>query len=339
MGVIQPISDRRGLAFLEGAPVSLFAPAKLNLRLKVLDRRSDGYHLLSMLNATLGFGDDIEISVAKEGKFRVSIKGEALTSKQVTELESASHNLAAMAAQSFLERFRGEHGLEIKIHKRIPVGAGLGGGSSDAAAVLRFLACAFYEQDRGRHENYIGEIEAMALKLGADVPYLLHGGLAYVRGIGEIVTLLPEQSLTDRQCLLITFPFGCSTREVFRLYDSFAEGGHSSVDEPLEAFSAKGVSTGANFGSPQFSSLIENDLECAACQAAPPILEILKGLRRNLEVRAGITGSGSAVFALSSDGGAFRKGFYDEAVKLAGRAQGTAILTSFQHRVDEFSRV
>jgi len=160
------------------------APAKLTLSLRVTGRRDDGYHLLDAEMATLdlsdtlvfGPGDGIElVPLVRTAPFEPTLVTSALE---------------AVGRQAF-----------VRLEKRIPVGAGLGGGSADAAAVLRWAECSDV---------------AVALSLGADVPFCLTGGRARVKGVGEVVEPLPFER---RVYTLLTPPVAVSTAEVYRRWD------------------------------------------------------------------------------------------------------------------------
>jgi 4-diphosphocytidyl-2-C-methyl-D-erythritol kinase len=168
-------------------PTSLQAPAKLTLSLRITGVRSDGLHLIDAEMVSLDLADTLVLDV-----------GSGL---EVTE---AGSGLSVSAGpDNLVTRALALVGCEARVHlvKRIPAGAGLGGGSSDAAAILRWAE--WTDQDA-------------AASLGADVPFCLRGGRAHVSGIGEVVEPLPfrEQVLT-----LLTPPFGCSTPAVYRMWD------------------------------------------------------------------------------------------------------------------------
>lgn len=170
-------------------PLRLNAPAKLTLQLRIAGVRADGYHLLDAEMVTVDLHDTLEFS---EGD-GLEIRGPAAGGVPIDE-----SNLVRRALQATGRRSR------VTLVKRIPAGAGLGGGSTDAAAVLRWA----------------GETEpALAAQLGADVPFCLVGGLARVTGIGEEVDPLPFDSVDGRPFTLVIPPFGVSTPAVYRAWD------------------------------------------------------------------------------------------------------------------------
>ncbi len=149
------------------------APAKINLGLEVLRRRDDGYHDINTVFATLDFGDDLLLRWRHDGRVVCGVEGD-------DGLEADERNLAVRAAM-LLGRLVGTDapGVEIVLRKRIPVGAGLGGGSSDAAAVLRALP-RLWQVDVPANS-----LHSIALELGSDVPFFLHGGFARATSRGE----------------------------------------------------------------------------------------------------------------------------------------------------------
>jgi len=179
--------------------VSLNAPAKLTLTLRVTGVRDDGFHLIDAEMVTLDFGDTLELTeVPADSATSICLdwseNPNAANSGELS-VPLGPDNLVARALQ-----LAGRNA-DVNIIKRIPPGAGLGGGSADAAAVLRWAG--FTDAVR-------------AGQLGADIPFCMVGGRARVTGIGEIVEPLPP---VDTQLTLVTPPFGCSTPAVYRAWD------------------------------------------------------------------------------------------------------------------------
>ncbi|MCU0270240.1 MAG: 4-(cytidine 5'-diphospho)-2-C-methyl-D-erythritol kinase [Acidimicrobiales bacterium] len=167
--------------------VRLVAPAKLTRSLRVTGVRADGFHLIDAEMVTLDLADELEV---RDGDGLELVEGGA-----VSAVPASDDNLVRRAL-----RLAGRTAA-VRLHKRIPAGAGLGGGSADAAAVLRWA--------------HVEDLAA-ASRLGADIPFCLIGGRARVRGIGEIVEPLPFEPAT---LTLLTPPFGCSTPAVYRAWD------------------------------------------------------------------------------------------------------------------------
>lgn len=182
--------------------LKLFAPAKINLTLDVLGKRTDGYHELETIMQTISLGDTVELSEA----FNIGI-----TCNQ-PEVPSGLDNLAYQAA-ALISRYAGvKRGVHIHIHKRIPVAAGLAGGSTDAAAVLRGL-------NKLWQLNYSYDIlHNLAATLGSDVAFCLRGGTALGKGRGEQLT--PLTPIPTCGVVLVKPPFAVSTKDVYTRYNT-----------------------------------------------------------------------------------------------------------------------
>ncbi len=170
-------------------PATLTAPAKLTLDLRVTGVRSDGYHLIDAEMVTLDLADTLLLGEGDGLELVDATTGDGLA-VEVTD-DNLVRRALALAGRA----------AHVRLEKRIPAGAGLGGGSADAAAVLRWAG--------------VTDLEAAA-RLGADVAFCLVGGRARVSGIGEVVEPLP---FVDRTLTLWTPPFGCSTPAVYRAWD------------------------------------------------------------------------------------------------------------------------
>ncbi|MFD2628061.1 4-(cytidine 5'-diphospho)-2-C-methyl-D-erythritol kinase [Oceanobacillus kapialis] len=154
------------------------APAKINLSLDVLSKRDDGYHNIEMIMTTIDLSDRIEFHELEKDRIKISLESRFVPSDE--------RNLAYKAAALFKERYNIRAGVHIKIEKTIPVSAGLGGGSTDAAAVLRGL-------NRLWSLNLtLGELAELGAELGTDIPFCVFGGTGIATGRGEIVRPLPS---------------------------------------------------------------------------------------------------------------------------------------------------
>ncbi len=180
------------------------APAKLNLTLDVLGRRADGYHDLNMVMQSVALSDTITLELGTGGPLSVK--------SNLGFLPNNEKNLAAAAALVF-QRETGwdAGGVAMTLHKRIPVCAGMGGGSSDAAAVLRAMNAA-----RGSGLPLL-ELAKLGEQVGSDVPYCVLGGTALAQGRGEVLTPLPP--LARCPVVVCKPPFSVSTPELFRAVD------------------------------------------------------------------------------------------------------------------------
>jgi 4-diphosphocytidyl-2-C-methyl-D-erythritol kinase len=252
----------------------IHAPAKLNLCLFLGPRREDGLHELCSLFEPLALADAIEVSEAdRDEVLCADVEGE---------------NLAARALAGL--RARGWQGppLRIEIEKRIPVAAGLGGGSADAAAVLRLA------REPGRS---VPDLEELAAELGADVPSQLVPALALVRGAGERVARLPDPE--PHAVVLLPGGGGLSTAEVFAEADRLGLG---RSHEELEALGKRLLTAAGAGASPlDYAELLENDLEPAARALRPDVGEALGALREAGAPLALLTGSGPTAFGLFAD--------------------------------------
>jgi 4-diphosphocytidyl-2-C-methyl-D-erythritol kinase len=260
----------------------LEAPAKLNLCLYLGPRRDDGLHQLVSLFEPLSLSDTIEVTELPAG-----------AADEVVCPRVPGENLAARALAAL--RAHGWNGppLRLGIHKRIPVAAGLGGGSADAAAVLRLARGDPAAQWTGKPPD----LSAIAAELGADVPSQLEPAMALVRGAGERVDRLPAPP--PHAVLLVPDGTGLSTAEVF------AEADRLRIDrgEPaLEGLTVQLQSVACG-GAPPFRylDLLVNDLEPAAISLRPQIGATLQALRRTSARKVLMTGSGPTAVGLFYD--------------------------------------
>jgi 4-diphosphocytidyl-2-C-methyl-D-erythritol kinase len=258
----------------------IHAPAKLNLCLFLGPAREDGLHELCSLFEPLALADSIEVAEAERDEVLCSgVEGE---------------NLAARALAAL--RAHGWDGppLRLEIGKRIPVAAGLGGGSADAAAVLRLAArCGALGSLSGPKAPH-GELGAIAAELGADVPSQLVPALSLVRGAGERVERLPEPA--PHAAVLLPGGGGLSTAAVFAEADRLGLGRPQAELDAL----ALGLREAAGAGtSPlDYADLLANDLEPAARSLRPEIGAALDALRAAGAPLALLTGSGPTAFGL-----------------------------------------
>ncbi len=254
----------------------LIAHAKINWTLSVLSQREDGYHVLEMLMQSIGLSDTLEIT--EDAGLAFSIVGRA-------PVPSGADNLVMRAAEAIRGYAGVRRGAHIRLKKRIPVGAGLGGGSADAAATLLGL-------DRLWGLNLRAEeLEGIALSLGADVPFCLTGGLAHAQGVGERLTHLPLPPPVD--LVVIKPTAGLSTPTVFRTYDAL----QTKPVNPDTQKAARALSVG---DLPGLASSMGNALTPAAASIRPEIIDCIQALEHYGALRAQMTGSGSAVIGLFS---------------------------------------
>jgi len=253
------------------------APAKLNLSLHIRGRRADGYHLLDSIVAPITIFDRVTVRVTPSAHTTVSVR---CTPAGAAPLGRG--NLAWQAAVLFLRRHKSAATVTIDVVKQIPSQAGLGGGSSDAAAVLRALN-ALCPSPVPSHD-----LAAWGLELGADVPMFLVERPARMRGIGD---QLEPCTAPGAGSLVVAFPgVGLDTRLVYAKYDDLLtmEGSVSSI-RPLTP------------GQGPLRFMMYNDLEAAAFHLQPSLRSLKQRLRALGAAGALMTGSGSAVFGVWTD--------------------------------------
>ena len=240
------------------------APAKLNLFLHVVGRRPDGYHLLQSLFRLIDRGDILRFAPREDGSI--------LRTHPLAGV-SEENDLCVRAARLLQEASGGKRGVEIALDKRLPMGGGLGGGSSDAATVLLAL-------NRLWNLNWPRErLQALGLRLGADVPFFIFGRSALAEGVGEV--LLPVE-LPPAWYLVIEPPVSVPTGEIFASPNLTRD----TKAIKMADFSA-GWGSGGLFG--------QNNLEPIVCERYPEVARALAWLRQHAEAR--MTGSGACVFA------------------------------------------
>ena len=258
----------------------LRAFAKINLNLKVLGRRPDGYHELRTVLQSITLHDDLELLVGGVG-LRLLVDD--------PHLPSGPENLVWRAVERLAPPLTPAHGLSIRLTKRIPAGAGLGGGSSDAAAALfgvNHLYCLGLSDE---------EMQSHAAALGCDLPYVLVGGTALLSGRGTEVLPLPD---LPRSHLVVVHPGQpLSTRAVY-----------AQLQEPL-TLAPEPVSI-SSFGRlpVDLESWVRsgNDLEPHATRLCPAVGHVQAALSAAGATTVAMSGSGSAVFGLFADGEAAR---------------------------------
>lgn len=242
------------------------APAKLNLFLHVVGRRADGYHLLQSLFRLIDGGDLLRFAPRADGRI--------LRARPLAGVPEA-HDLCLRAARLLQETSGTRRGVEIALEKRLPMGGGLGGGSSDAATVLLALNRLWgLNWPRAR-------LQALALRLGADVPFFVFGRNALAEGVGEV---LRPVDLPPAWYLVIAPPVQVPTAGIF------ADPHLTRDTKPI-----KMADFSAGWGADGRSLAGRNDLEPVVCARYPEVARALAWLRQHAEAR--MTGSGACVFA------------------------------------------
>ena len=239
------------------ANMQLTSPAKLNLFLHITGRREDGYHTLQTIFQLLDYGDSLYFKLRQQGGIEVTCKGLDI---------SPQSNLVYRAARLLQERCKVAKGVRIQIDKRIPVGAGLGGGSSNAAATLLALN-QLWELRLGA-----SQLAGLGLELGADVPVFVHGHSAWGEGVGEQLTPL---ELPEQWYVVIAPSIEVSTAEVF----SHQELTGDTAPIKMAAFFERGG---------------VNDCQPVVRKLYPEVDKVLVWLEKHGQAR--ITGTGGCVF-------------------------------------------
>lgn len=252
------------------------AYAKINIALDVVGKRDDGYHLLRMIMQTIDLYDIIEIEKINSG---IELK----CNKHYVPTDE--RNLAYKAAKLFKETYSIDDGVYINLIKNIPVSAGLAGGSTDAAGVLKLMNKIFNINADDE------ELKSLGLKLGADVPYCINGGTALCEGIGEKITAL--KPFKDKILVLIKPPFGVSTKEVYKAFDLSKVIFHPRIDELIENMKNDDVYFVAN----NMKNLLEN----VTLKKHRVIVNIKEEVKLNGCIGTMMSGSGPTVFAFFDD--------------------------------------
>jgi len=252
--------------------MKILAPAKINLFLEVTGRRKDGYHNIVSLMQTVGLYDRIILKPRKSG---ITLNCDS------KELRNIKTNLAYKAAILLKNELKYTGGADIYLEKHIPIGAGLGGGSSDAAAVLKGLLKLW---KRGLPEN---RLLALAGTLGADVPFFVSGGTAVARGIGE--KLINVRDLRPCLILLVNPGFGVATKQVYNNL-RFPLTKKQKINKILRLL--KGKKTPQEWGKSMF-----NRLEEAVLPEYPEIVRIKQVFKQH-GCDSLMSGSGSSVFGI-----------------------------------------
>jgi 4-diphosphocytidyl-2-C-methyl-D-erythritol kinase len=253
------------------SPIRIQAPAKLNIRLKITGRRPDGYHELDSIMVPVSLFDHLELSPISEKRIILTCHG--------LRIPADEENLVCRAAQAFFSLAGINQGLSISLTKRIPVAAGLGGGSSDAACMLKALnemwALPLSPQD----------LEELALRLGADVPFFLLSRPCRAKGIGEI--LEPIKKWPEFWYVIVSPRFHVSTSWVYRnLNLRLTTNEYASILSTLDK---------APF---EVADILENDLEKVTAFRFPVINTIKKHLKDAGAEGSLMSGSGPSTFGI-----------------------------------------
>jgi 4-diphosphocytidyl-2-C-methyl-D-erythritol kinase len=304
--------------------LTVTVPAKINVHLQVLGSRGDGHHEVWTLFQSIGLEDELEVDGHPGGAVRLEVEPAGAA-------PAGRDNLVLHAVSALRERTGETRGAVIRLRKRIPVGAGLGGGSADAAAALTVL-------DRLWDLRLPpGTLTDIAAGLGADVPFFLHGGFALGRGRGEIVDPLPD--LRPLAVVIAVPPLEVSTALAFAEADRRLTC--REPDATVEAFVAGHREGGV--GDPPWGDLV-NDLEEVVAGRWPVIGRVVRAIRETGPLHAAVTGSGAAVFGIYADLPAARRAAREiggewrvHVISTLGRRQACLLDRRSEHREEERS--
>jgi 4-diphosphocytidyl-2-C-methyl-D-erythritol kinase len=252
------------------------AYAKINISLDVIGKREDGYHLLRMIMQTIDVYDLINVETALSG---INL------SCNKCFIPVDDRNLAYKAAKLFIDTYNLSNGVNINIKKNIPVAAGLAGGSTDAAAVLKCM--------RDLYKPTVSDEELMelGLKIGADVPYCIVGGTALCEGIGEVVT--PLKAFKDKIIVLVKPSFGVSTKEVYSALAVNRIYRHPETENLIAAMEREDV----KFVAENMKNILEN----VTLRKHQTLKELKQDFLRMDALGVLMSGSGPSVFAFFDD--------------------------------------
>ena len=257
--------------------ISLKAMAKINLGLDVVGKRPDGYHDLRMIMQTVRLFDRVKLSETRSSGVRMK------TNLRYLPTDQGNH--AVQAARMLMEEFRINSGVFIDLQKRIPVAAGLAGGSSDAAAVLVGMNLLFH---LGLSQE---ELRERGVRIGADVPYCIMRGTALAEGIGDRLTPLPH--IPDCSIVIAKPDVRVSTKYVYTHLVLDEQTRHPQIDSQIEAIRSQDLG--------KMCELCGNVLEDVTIPAHPQIASIKEMMLQEGALSAMMSGSGPSVFGIFDD--------------------------------------
>ena len=283
--------------------LTLKALAKINLGLDVLGRRDNGYHDVRMVMQTIYLYDNVTLTRIEEPRIQVETN--------LSYLPVDENNIAYKAAKLLIDEFGIQEGVHIKLEKRIPVAAGMAGGSSNAAAVLVGMNRMF---DLGLSQS---ELMERGVSLGADVPYCVMRGTALAEGIGEELSSLPPM---PKCYILVAKPaISVSTKWVYETLDAKEIVEHPDIDGILQGLKEQDLS--------KIASSMGNVLESVTIERYPIIETIKDAMKEAGALNAMMSGSGPTVFGLFEDENTAQAAY--EAMKESGLAKQVYLTTIY----------
>ncbi len=272
------------------------APAKINLFLEVLGKRADGYHDIRSLMTPISLCDDMTFELRPDGAVGTDMDLDELPEIVGVSVADSDGNLTTRAARLLQQETGCRLGARIRIKKRIPIGGGLGGGSSDAAMTLATL-----NRIWGTGLP-LARLMELAARLGSDIPALMRGGMVAVEGVGERVTPLqpPPAVKPEPWWLVVINPgFSTSTRDIYERYRTRLTSAPESYNNMRSALLTGNVRLAA--------SNLFNSLESTVFDKYPLERMLVSRLREAGALGAMVSGSGSSIFALAGDEGHARE--------------------------------
>ncbi len=270
-----------------GSEIRIEASAKINLTLAVIGKRIDGYHDLCSIVMPVSLTDTLHLTATYA---QVAITITVSPGVDLSKIGPLNHNLAVRAARLMQKRYAVNAGARIHIHKRIPIGGGLGGGSADAAGVILGL-------DRlWELHAPLEELLQLGAELGSDIPALIHGGGVLMEGRGERVSGLPQKEATTPSgfWLVIANPgVMCSTPTIFKKWQSSQRHAPPPLTTMIDAIQTGNVVLAAR--------TLQNDLQTTVFEAYPEIAATAKRLTEAGCEGVLLSGSGASVFGLVRD--------------------------------------
>ena len=257
------------------------AYAKINLSLDVTGRREDGYHLVKMVMQSVDLCDSLTLATQDRNLEQMKI---SLTS-DICSLPPRDKNLVWKAVTLMADEFGLHTDVFVNIRKRLPMEAGLAGGSADAAAMLRAMRDLFVPDLPDT------ELQRLGVRLGADIPYCIRGGTQLAEGIGEVLTELPDAP--SCAVILVKPKEGASTPQIYRGYDALEEVERPDIGRQIRAIQSGDLVT--------MAGCCCNVLEQVTGRMFPVIGQIEKWMEERGALISRMTGSGPTVFALFED--------------------------------------
>jgi 4-diphosphocytidyl-2-C-methyl-D-erythritol kinase len=255
--------------------IALRAFAKVNYALEVRGLRDDGYHEISSVYQSVSLADELEIERSRGG-FELIFEPDGV------EVGPLEENTVYKAWALLWETSGHELPVRIRLHKKIPAGAGLGGGSADAAAVLVGMNELF---DLGLRTE---DLRRLGARIGADVPFCVSGGTALGEGVGDVLTPLPAPPA--HHLLLAKPDRSADTGGIYRAYDGRAGRGGASAEQVVAALRSGSLKT--------FAGAVGNDLEPVTAELIPEVAAYTRALLQSGALGAAMTGTGTAVYGI-----------------------------------------